>query len=131
MKTWKLATVFAAALLLLAPSVNAQCPDGANAPLGVLVGTWAYQAEMVSTQAQPPLPFSYVAAGTFTASIGANPRAPGTPTGVIRAVQSSMVNGNSTRFESDFGASSYQGFANCGGVTLFFQFSTRPISYDC
>src|SRR3954447_22331079 len=101
MKSWKLATVSAAALLLLAPSVKAQCPTGAT-PLSVLVGTWAYQSQMVSTQAQPPLPFSYVAAGAFTASVGVDRR--GNPAGVITSVQSSLVNGNPVRFESDDGA---------------------------
>jgi len=130
MKSWTLAIVFAAALLLLAPSMNAQCLNGAT-PLGTLVGPWAYHAEMISTMAQPPLPFSYVSAGTFTASIGATSRAPGVPAGVIRAVQTSMVNGNPVRLESDYGASTYDGFADCSGVTLHLLFSTRPLSFDC
>jgi hypothetical protein len=130
MKSWKLATVFAAALLLLAPNVKAQvaCPAGAT-PLSVLTGTWSYQATLVSSQPIPPLPFAYVAAGIFTASIGTDRR--GNPAGVLTSVQSSQINGNPVRFEQDYGASTYTGFPNCGGVTLTFTFSTRPVDYDC
>jgi len=128
MKSWKLATIFAVALLLLAPSVNAQCPADAT-PLSVLVGSWAYQCQLVGPTAFPPLPTSYVSAGAFTASIGTDRR--GNPAGVLTSIQSSLVNGNPVRFESDFGASFYEGFANCGGVTLEFSFSTRGVVLDC
>ena len=128
MKILKLATLSAAALLLLAPSVKAQCPAGST-PLSVLVGTWSYKAELESGQPLPPLPFSYVAAGTFTASIGTDRN--GNTIGVLRSVQSSQVNGNPIRFESDFASSTYTGFPDCSGVTLSFAFSTRPVVYDC
>ncbi|HLH15803.1 MAG TPA: hypothetical protein VKX45_01215 [Bryobacteraceae bacterium] len=127
MKCLKFATLSAAALLLLAPSVKAQCPAGAT-PLSVLVGGWSYKAEFVSSQPFPPV-FSYVAAGTFTASIGTDRS--GNPVGLLRSVQSSQLNGNPIRFESDYGASTYVGFPNCGGVTLVFKFSTKPVTYDC
>jgi hypothetical protein len=125
MKNWKLATISAAALLLLVPAVKAQptCPTGAT-PLSVLAGAWSYRAALVSPVPFPPLPVSYVAAGTFTASVGA-------AGGKLTSIQSSVLNGNTIRFESDYGASSYQGFANCGGVTLNFTFSTRAVLYDC
>lgn len=132
MKSWKLATMFAAALLLLVPSaVKAQptCPAGVN-PLSVFVGTWSYQASLVSAVGFPPLPVSYGSAGQFTASIGIDRRSGG-PAGVIRAVQSSIVNGNPVRLESDDGTSTYSVFSNCGGVTISLNFSTRPVAFDC
>jgi hypothetical protein len=129
MKSWKFATLSAAALLLLAPAVKAQtCPANPNA---ILAGTtWSYQAELVSPVAFPPLPVSYVAAGLFTASIGTDRRG-NTGVGLLSSVQSSQVNGSPVRFESDFRASTYQVFPNCGGVTLYFAFSTRAVTYDC
>ena len=131
MKTWKFATMSAAALLLLAPSVKAQCPDGIT-PLSALAGGWAYRAELVSPLPASPVPSvasSYVAAGAFTASVGTDRN--GNPIGVLRSIQSSQLNGTPIRFESDFGASTYSGFPNCGGVTISFAFSTRPVVYDC
>ena len=133
MKTTTLATILAAALLLFVPSVNAQPVSpctGTPTSLDALTGGWSYYAELVSSQPIPgsPNPYSFVAAGTFNAKPGTDRR--GNPTGVINAVQSSQINGNPVRLEQDYGASSYQG-NNCGGVTISFTFSTRPIDLDC
>jgi hypothetical protein len=105
---------------LLAGVANAQCPAGST-PLSVLVGSWTFSAEGV-------YPFSYAAAGTFTAT---GPTSVGSSKGTLKTTQSSQFNGNVIRFETDNGASEYLGYPDCSGVTLIFRSLNRPIEYDC
>lgn len=96
---------------------------GANA-LQALAGPYVFSAQGI-------LPFNYAIVGRFVASVGADRN--GTPIGVINVVASSVQNGvlatgSVTRLETDVGR--YQINANCTGGTIWFNLSSRPISFD-
>lgn len=108
------------ALPMFAQPAARSCPTGIN-PLQILEGTWTYSADGVFPPTQ-----SYASAGTFRASVGTDKA--GSPKGLLAITQTTSLNGQSIRQETDAG--SYQIFPDCSGGTLTLNLSTRPIAFD-
>jgi hypothetical protein len=98
------------------------CPAGTTNVLSALAGLYTFQGHGFET-----LP-NYAITGVWNATIGAD-RA-GNPIGLlsIHATSNLGVEGSVTRAETDAGR--YQISPNCGGGTLTFNLSSRPVQFD-
>lgn len=123
MRTIKVGFLCMAAGLLVAPAMRAQSfPVCTGNPLQSFTGTWAFKESGYNF---PPTQF-LAAAGRFTAAVGVD-RA-GNPRGVLTITQTTSVDGNPARLETDAGT--FQINSDCTGGTLTFNVSSRPDQYD-
>jgi len=108
-------------------SAGLETPSCPANPLTALSGSWTFELDGF----QSPF-FQFLASvGRFTTSIGTSPsgtnRISG-PIGVLSITQTSSINGNIARGETDAGAFALN--ADCSGGTLTFNTSSRPIQLD-
>lgn len=125
------------ALSAVASSLYAAAPpfNCAANPLAALSGPYVFSIQGTwPTVSRAIIPFNgndYGITGRFVASIATNSL--GAPAGILNVVATSIqagftTNGPVTRLETDIGR--YQINANCTGGTIWFNLSSRPISFD-
>jgi len=106
----------------LAPQARGQCPPGNTNPLQVFTGVWTFKAQGFNL---PPFHF-LAAAGRFSATVGTNQA--GAPVGILAITESTSVDGNPTRLDTETGR--FQVNADCSGGTLNLNSAGRPDQYD-
>lgn len=112
-------------------TVTSHLYAAAPPPFNCAANPLAAMKEAYVFSAQGILPFNYAITGRFVASIGTDRS--GAPIGIINVVATTVQNGlvttgSVTRLETDVGR--FQVNANCTGGTIWFNLSSRPISFD-